>query len=65
MYSVQNFCTSCVHIKLLVCLYSVQYVETFIIDHVVSLATTPKMDIKCKLLQMKENLEVKNLVVTT
>jgi hypothetical protein len=43
----------------------VQYVETFIIDHVVSVATTPKMGIKCKLLKMKENLEVKNLVVTT
>jgi hypothetical protein len=43
----------------------VQYVETFIIDHVVSVATTTKMGIKCKLLKMKENLEVKNLVVTT
>jgi len=53
-------------IKLLVCLYSVQYVETFIIDRVVSVAITPKIGIKCKLLKMNESLEVvKNLVVTT
>jgi hypothetical protein len=62
---VQNFCTSCVHIKLLVFLYSVQYVETFIIDRVVSIAATPKLGIKCKLLQIKEKLGVKILVVTT
>jgi len=43
----------------------VQYVETFIIDRVVSVATTSKMGIKCKLLQMVENLEFKNRVVTT
>jgi hypothetical protein len=43
----------------------VQYIETFIINRVVSIATTSKMSEKCKLLQMKENLEVKNLVVTT
>lgn len=61
----QNFCTSCVHIKLLVCLYNVQYIKTFIIDRVVSIASISKMGKKCNLLQMKENLEVKNLVVTT
>jgi hypothetical protein len=43
----------------------VQYIKTFIIDRVVSIASISKMGKKCNLLQMKENLEVKNLVVTT
>jgi hypothetical protein len=62
---VQNFCTSCVHIKLLVWLYNLQYVETLVDDCVVSVTATTKTDKKCKLMLMEEKLDVKNLVVAT
>lgn len=45
------------------CVYSFHYVEPSIIDHVVSMATTSKTGVKCKLLQVEEKLDIKNLSV--